>query len=153
MVFSMNTKHETKQQNIDVLIKCLQYIQKHVIPMDRTDLTIIKYYPKALKVNIIRNKNHEIIGYIAWQEIGFINKKAKISSLAVLPQYQNKGYGSKLLNYTIQQISKQNLTEIKVTTWRTNNKALRFYLKHGFTIKNVENNNITLSKTLKMFDG
>jgi len=140
----MDLKHETKQQDIDVLIKRLQHIQRHVIPTDETDLNIMKYYPKALNVNVIRNENREVIGYLAWKEIGFLNKKAYISSFAVLPEYQNKGYGSKLLNYTIQQISKQNLKEIEVSTWRTNNKALRFYLKHGFQIVKVEGESILL---------
>jgi ribosomal protein S18 acetylase RimI-like enzyme len=146
----MDLKHETKTQDIDVLIKHLQHIQKNVIPMDRTDLSIIKHYPKVLNINIIRNENHEIIGFLAWKEIGFWNKKAYITSIAILPKYQNKGYGSKLLTFTINQIRKTtNLKEIEVDTWKANNKALQFYLKHGFHVQKVENENITLLKSLK----
>ena len=146
----MDLKHETKTQDIDVLIKRLKHIQRHVIPMDKTDLSIMKYYPKALNVNVIRNENREVIGYLAWKEIGFLNKKAYINSFAVLPEYQNKGYGSKLLTYTLNQIRKTtNLKEIEVDTWKTNNKALQFYLKHGFHIQKVENPNITLLKPLR----
>lgn len=146
----MNLKHETKTQDIDVLIKHLQHIQKNVIPMDRTDLSIIKHYPKALNINIIRNENHEIIGFLAWKEIGFWNKKAYITSLAILPKYQNKGYGSKLLTFTINQIRKTtNLKEIEVDTLKTNNKAIRFYLKHGFQTTSLEDLKITLTKSIE----
>jgi ribosomal protein S18 acetylase RimI-like enzyme len=146
----MDLKHETKTQNIDVLIKRLKHIQRHVIPMDKTDLSIIKYYPKALNVNVIRNENHEVIGYLAWKEIGFLNKKAYITSLAILPKYQNKGYGSKLLTFTINQIRKTtNLKEIEVDTLKTNNKAIRFYLKHGFQTTSLEDLKITLTKNIE----
>jgi len=58
--------------------------------------------------------------------------------------HQNKGYGSKLLTFTINQTRKTSLGEIEVNTWKTNNKVLRFYLRHGFQIEKLEGENILL---------
>jgi len=132
-----------------VLIKRLQLIQKRVIPTDTTDLSIVNKYHH---VNIIRNKNHDVIGFLAWNEIGFFNRKAYISSFAVLPEHQNRGLGSKLLAFTIDQIRKIGLKEIEVNTWRSNANALRFYRNHGFRIKVVEGENVLLGCDVVLID-
>jgi len=69
-------------------------------------------------------------------------------SFAILPEYQNKGYGSKLLLLTLNQIKKKGIKTITVQTLETNNKAIRFYLKHKFKIIKLEEDTLTLTYDL-----
>jgi ribosomal-protein-alanine N-acetyltransferase len=141
------TKPNIKQNKQKVWLEQIKNIQRNVLPMDETNLENIIYYPNIYHVNIIK-KGEKIVGYLVWKEnYRFFSKPtAYISSFAILPEYQNKGYGSKLLTFTLNQIRKTtNLKEIEVDTWKTNNKAIRFYLKHGFQITSLENSNITLT--------
>ncbi len=61
-----------------------------------------------------------------------------IEDLYVLPDYQNKGYGSQLLNYAISIIQKQCLTP---SLWilENNDAARRLYMRRGFVPSGKEN--------------
>lgn len=125
----------------NILLKRLEYIQSKVIPYDTTNLNDVFRYPNIFHLNVLE-VDKVIVGYLVWKTIS--NIKAYLCSLAVLSQHQNKGYGSKLLNFSIEQILKYGLTEIEVSALRTNNKAIRFYLKHNFQIQSSDNSTLTL---------
>lgn len=66
--------------------------------------------------------NNSIIGFIG------INKNY-IEGIFIKEEYQNKGVGSKLLNYI-----KNLYNELYLNVYKNNNNAIEFYKKHNFNI-------------------
>jgi ribosomal protein S18 acetylase RimI-like enzyme len=63
-------------------------------------------------------------------------KKARISWDMILPDYQGKGVGSKLLKHRIKRIEeKEEFDYIEV---RTSQIAFKFYEKEGFILKSIQ---------------
>lgn len=52
----------------------------------------------------------------------------------ILDEYQNKGYGSKLLETLFAELKKRNIKGVMLTTDSDNKGAVRFYERHGFKI-------------------
>jgi len=113
----------------------------------RAEVFPFSLYPQIYHANIIKVKG-EIVGYLVWKEEHHFLKEptAYISSFAILPKFQNKRYGSKLL--TLNQIKKKGIKTITVPTLKTNNKAIRFYLKYKFKITKLEENILTITCNL-----
>lgn len=65
-----------------------------------------------------------------------------IMTLGVLPAYRHHGIGRRLLQYALElaQSPKLNVTEITLDVQVTNDAALAFYQRHGFTIVREEKN-------------
>ena len=62
--------------------------------------------------------------------IGFIGtNKNYIEGIFIKEEYQNKGVGSKLLNYI-----KNLYNELYLSVYKNNNNAIKFYKKHYFNI-------------------
>lgn len=55
-----------------------------------------------------------------------------IFMLAVLPEYQNKGLGSKLLAFAEEQARAKNFSKISLLTSKNNVNAIRFYERNGY---------------------
>jgi ribosomal-protein-alanine acetyltransferase len=82
---------------------------------------------------IVVEKAHKLIGFILGIKI---NKKlAKILMLSVSKQYQNKRVGTKLLLYFLTKVSKEKIKIIELDVRTDNKKAINFYKKNGFKIK------------------
>lgn len=60
-------------------------------------------------------------------------KKGHIISIAVLPEYRNRGIGTKLMLAVFEAIKKYNVSEIKLEV-RVSNPAQHLYLRLGFQI-------------------
>ena len=70
-------------------------------------------------------------GYNYAEEAGIVN----ISWDIVHPQYQGKGFGSRLLKYRIDQVSQDK--NVKIISVRTSQHAYRFYSNHGFKLTEI----------------
>lgn len=106
---------------------------------DKTDLK--EFCLKLLSVGkvfyILEDK--KIVALLAGYNNDVVNSKAYISVLAVLPQYQGKGYASKLiLDFTNDCINKK-IKKIELFTHKSNENAIKVYKKNGFVI-DVTNN-------------
>ena len=66
--------------------------------------------------------NNNIIGFIG-------TNKNYIEGIFIKEKYQNKGVGSKLLNYI-----KNLYNELYLSVYKNNNNAIKFYKKHAFNI-------------------
>lgn len=66
--------------------------------------------------------NNNIIGFIG-------TNKNYIEGIFIKEKYQNKGVGSKLLNYI-----KNLYNELYLSVYKNNNNAIKFYKKHYFNI-------------------
>ena len=75
----------------------------------------------------------EIIGFIAFG-IYSINT-AHIMILAVDPEFQRKGIGTKIMDYSFDIIKKTSIKIIRLEVKTTNIPAIKFYKKLGFEIK------------------
>ena len=75
--------------------------------------------------------------------IQFVKDVTLIRHAYVLPEYQRRGIGSKLLKHLID-LAKT--TEILVGTWANATWAIRFYEKHGFKLVPPEEKDKLLRK-------
>ena len=73
----------------------------------------------------------KIIGYI----IGKKNKKSgNLISLAVAPQWRNKGVGNKLVKFLLNYFKKSGANSVFLNVRKSNKKAISFYEELGFKI-------------------
>jgi ribosomal protein S18 acetylase RimI-like enzyme len=75
-----------------------------------------------------RNGNQSIIG-TSW--ITFDGRRLHLHHIAVLPQYQKKGYGSLLTKKSLE-FAKEKGYQIKLEVHQTNTNAIEIYKKIGF---------------------
>ncbi len=73
--------------------------------------------------------DNQLIGYMI---IHIIKPEAHILNFAIAKKFQNKGYGSKLLNYVINNIKKYDVKSIFLEVSIANKRAQHLYKKFGF---------------------
>ncbi|GAI67148.1 unnamed protein product, partial [marine sediment metagenome] len=85
------------------------------------------------------DNSNEIVGFII--VIQDQEYRVNLINLLISKQYQNKGYGSHLLKYTLNKIKEMNNIEVIVLNVNSKNKvAIRLYQKFGFQIvQKIEN--------------
>ena len=74
------------------------------------------------RVFVALDEAQRIVGFIAFGE-GWVNH------LYVLPEFQRLGIGGRLLEK-----AKQEWPSLRLWTFERNDGALRFYLRHGFSV-------------------
>ena len=104
----------------------------------------IEFYKKNFKL-----ENNYVILYdsikIGWLEIIEMDTFIEINQIFILPEYQGKGIGSKI----IMDIIEKGITgkkEVKLQVLKCNNKALKLYKKLGFTEYNETKTHYQLKK-------
>ncbi len=91
----------------------------------------LRYFKKYSKGFTVAESNGEILGYMIG---GIKNKRGEFISLAIKPEFRQKGIGVKLTNFLINLFKKEDIKDI-VLNVRTKNKiAIAFYDKLGFEI-------------------
>ena len=83
------------------------------------------FNPEIYQIIIYKNED---IGCIAFKEEGTM---IEIENIEILPRYQNLGIGSYLINQIKQKITAQK-KQIILQVFKINQKAIKFYAKHGF---------------------
>jgi glutathione synthase/RimK-type ligase-like ATP-grasp enzyme/ribosomal protein S18 acetylase RimI-like enzyme len=79
-----------------------------------------------------KGKNKERIGSL----ILFKYRKClRIYSIAILPQYQNRGFGDELLHYVIDLANQLHYEKISIEVRAKNTKLIHWYQEHGFISK------------------
>jgi ribosomal-protein-alanine N-acetyltransferase len=81
---------------------------------------------------IIAEQHHKIIGFTIGIKI--TNEAARIIMLSVKHDYQQQQIGTKLLNKLINTLENEKIKQINLEVRTDNEKAIKFYLKHGFKI-------------------
>jgi GNAT superfamily N-acetyltransferase len=82
----------------------------------------------------ILQENNNLIGFY---EILIDNGVGEVDSIGVVPEYQGKGYGLKILKKAVEVLKKQSVDEIKLIVVSTNENAYNMYKKYGFKVKNI----------------
>ncbi len=74
----------------------------------------------------------KIIGFISYK---IKNNEATIGLVAVLPNYQGKGIGKKLLQFVENELIKNDIKVLNIPTQKENLEACSFYEKRGYKVK------------------
>ena len=94
---------------------------------------IKKFYEDKNTISFIAKENNKIVGFAYGYDIIHPNNKHAyfIYSIGMLPNYQNKGYGTKLLSFIKEYISSHGFFEMFVLTDKGNPRACHVYEKLG----------------------
>jgi ribosomal-protein-alanine N-acetyltransferase len=112
----------------------LYYLEREVFFNDSFSMS-----KDSIRYHIFKNRLYKIevdgviAGYILWLER---KKYFRLYSLAISNDFQNRGLAKKLLEYSFENLSKDNKDfslEVKVL----NERAINLYKKYGFEIKKV----------------
>lgn len=134
----------TKQDTPTIAVLADTIWKKHypaIITLEQIDYMLDSMYsePQLLKQ---MDEGHEFtIAYLNHEPAGYISLSTTdkqnyfLHKFYVLTQDHRKGIGSALLNYALMHL--QHPHSIELTVNRKNFKAINFYFKNGFTIKEV----------------
>ncbi|WP_018665418.1 N-acetyltransferase [Heyndrickxia acidiproducens] len=119
---------ENRKSEIDTLVdiwyqsslKAHDFIDKDYWKSQRGEMKE-KYLP--MSENYIISNKAEIVGFISMLD-------NYLAALFIDAKHQGEGYGKELLNYI-----KERREKIQLKVYKKNNKAVNFYLRNGFVIK------------------
>jgi ribosomal-protein-alanine N-acetyltransferase len=80
---------------------------------------------------------NRIIGYIGFRAI---DENAEMMNFAINPNIQKKGYGTTLLNYSIEYLKNLGVKKIALEVRVSNENAIKIYEKNGFTKSHIRKN-------------
>ena len=94
---------------------------------------IKKFYNNKSTISFISKTNNKIVGFAYGYDIIHPNGKHAyfLYSIGMLPDYQDKGYGTKLLSFIKDYISNNGYFEMFVLTDKGNPRACHVYEKLG----------------------
>lgn len=104
-----------------------------------TPKLVYEYYKKWItnslngyvdKIFVKKDKN-KVVGLLTFKLTG--KKRGRIDLLGVLPDYQDRGIGSALVDYLKSFCVKNNIEKIEVVTELENINALNFYIRNDFS--------------------
>jgi len=102
---------------------------------ERYNPSIFNYFYETFpKGFIVAEYAHKIIGFIIGVKLN--EKVAKILMISVSGLFQNKNIGSDLLKQFLKKISYEDVKFVELEVRIDNKKAIKFYEKNGFIIKN-----------------
>jgi len=76
----------------------------------------------------------QVVGSIM---VGYEGHRGWLNYVAVLPDYQKRGYGKKLIDKSIDELRKLGCLKVNVQVRRNNPSAVEFYKHLGFKDDNV----------------
>ncbi|MED4850450.1 N-acetyltransferase [Caldifermentibacillus hisashii] len=119
---------EYRKAEIDILVDI--WYQSSLIAHDFIDKDYWKSKREEMKEkylpmseNYVISKNAEIMGFISMVD-------NYLAALFIDAKYQGEGHGKELLNFI-----KKHRKNIQLKVFKKNNKAVNFYLRNGFVIK------------------
>jgi ribosomal protein S18 acetylase RimI-like enzyme len=66
---------------------------------------------------------------------GWDGHRGWIYSLAVHPEFRNRGIGGALVNQTVTELEKRDCPKVNLQVLPGNNQVIGFYAKHGFQVE------------------
>ena len=137
------------------IVKCNQNYQKALIELWRKCNLIV---PQNDPIEDIRKKlefqpdlfliallDGKLIGSAM---VGYEGHRGWLNYLAVLPDYQNKGYGRKLVEKAIMELERLGCLKLNVQIRESNISAVRFYERLGFKEDHVVSFGLRLKKSI-----
>jgi len=111
-----------------------------IITMEQIDFMLMEMYSPQALLKQMKEGHHFTLAYMADAPVGYISIHSKddknyfINKFYVLVSQHRQGIGGKLFRHVLNQIPQAQTIELAVN--RMNYKAVNFYFKQGFTIKN-----------------
>ena len=140
------------QAKIEDVTVHLQRCDDQFIPSLSSRLDIIKYATK-----IVENANtfeawvdDELVGLIATYCNSPDRKVAFVTSVSVLQKWHNKGIAKQLLVNCIDAVNGLGFKSMQLEVDISNDRAIGFYTKHGFSTVSHEENIQKMSVNFKM---
>ena len=123
--------------------KLNKYVTKHLSFSQKVHLTFhLMHHPKQL-LELFKK-----IKFGKYLENLLTHPAAYILTLGLDNQQQGKGVGKQLMQTTEQYFKNNNHSTYFVDTEKTNEKAVGFYKKIGFTVEEIKDGNVVFSKPL-----
>lgn len=99
-------------------------------PTEERLLNRAKKYQEDEETNVyVYKEDNEYKGIVVFE---IVNNSATILDIAVKPEYQDQGIGSKLIDFIFNSFDAQNVTA------ETDDDAIGFYIKYGFTVADTK---------------
>jgi ribosomal-protein-alanine N-acetyltransferase len=145
MVLEVNYKFRRfKPSDLEGVIR----INRACLPENYTVLFFMNLYKRFPETFIVAEANREIVGYIMCRiETGIpsfkllgITRRGHVISIAVLPNYQQKGIGYALMREATQAMVNYNAKECYLEVRESNLPAVGLYKKLGFEIARTSRN-------------
>lgn len=137
---------ENYKEKMLIFLKKIDNLFK--IPLHKK-VNIEEYVNKIISLAevYIMYKENEIIAGVVFYTNNLSEKKAYISLVGVLEDYQNKGIGKKILKEVLKKIKRNRLKQVGIHT--DNKYALKIYKSLNFYIISEENGRYYLEKNLE----
>ena len=87
----------------------------------------IEFQPNLLFVGTV---NDEVVSSIM---VGYEGHRGWVNYMAVLPEYQNKGYGRQIVNKGIAELKKMGCLKVNLQVREYNKDVIEFYENLGFS--------------------
>lgn len=110
-------------------------IEKKCFSHPWTEKDFLQCFESSSKICKVIEEDKIIVGFIIYE---LKNKKFEIYNIAVLPEYQRKGYGSAMVNQLLDKLKNNNRTEIDVRVCETYLEAQLFLKALGFKAINIK---------------
>lgn len=129
------TDNNVKKQ---FMLKCDPSFEKPVCLSNEGKVLIDKICTYALFIGAYCGE--EQVGYCAAYVNDNVTYQAYITMIAILPEYQHKGIGQKLMSICVKEAKSRNMKTIKLEVNKANNRAIRFYEKNGYNFIKEQHN-------------
>ncbi|MBN2775594.1 MAG: GNAT family N-acetyltransferase [Prolixibacteraceae bacterium] len=139
----MQIKIKSIQDIPDETIYSFLYSIDHEIVPPMSDRIDIKVYPKKIKkfsIGIAATKNEELVGMCVFYHPNIKDNYVYLTLLGVKKRYRKQGISKTLIIKTIEAAKGEKANGIKVQTWETAEKLIRFYNNFGFKQYGIEDN-------------
>ena len=139
-----------------LLQKTWQNAYKNILPTDRLMQLPADYWENRLqrknRHNLVAIKDEKIIGIVSWgpnRQANSQMQNGELMSIYVLPEYQGKGIGKKLLLRAEDELKKK-WSEATLWVLKDNKAAVRFYEQCGWKMTDNSFNAEILGKEVAL---
>lgn len=85
----------------------------------------------------VYEENEQVVSYIG---LRIYDNEAEVMNFLVDPNYRNEGYGTKIMNYVLNDLEAMKVDSITLEVRKSNKVAQNFYYKNGFSKISVKKN-------------
>ena len=133
------SKTNNQQEIYSVMARLKNSIYSSIVRNDFFLIELSKKFSKYAEFYCLKQED-EPIGYIAFYDNNQETKVAFLSMITVSKEYQGQGLGNRLLNKMIEVCRIKGMNSITLEVDKTNENAIVFYEKHGFSKISKESN-------------
>ncbi len=117
------------REMIDLDVPAVANIERLSFAFPWSEEALRQELENSLACYYILENNKELIGYIGtW----VIFDEAQVTNVAIHPDFQNKGFGRKLLAYFFTQMKSKGMNVVTLEVRPSNGQAIKLYEQFGF---------------------